>query len=263
MLGTALMRMEGEVALVTGSTAGLGREIAGLFAREGAHVVVTGRDHDRGAAVVSEIESDGGTAWFVAGDLAEEDVCAHLVASSVDRFGALTVLVNNAVSVNVDRTDGPVTTVDTATWESTLRVNLLAVAWLCRAAIPEMRRAGHGAIVNVSSKAAVRGTPGLAAYSASKGALEALTRSIAMDHAADNVRCNAIGLGYVLNERRDANLDDERRTRLADMHLTRVGTASDGAFAALYLASRESEFVTGITLPVDGGSTTARARRLG
>ena len=83
-------------------------------------------------------------------------------------------------------------------------MNLLAVAWLCRAAIPEMRRAGHGAIVNVSSKAAVRGTPGLAAYSASKGALEALTRSIAMDHAADNVRCNAIGLGYVLNERRDA-----------------------------------------------------------
>jgi NAD(P)-dependent dehydrogenase (short-subunit alcohol dehydrogenase family) len=257
------MRMAGEVALVTGSTAGLGSEIARVFAREGAQVVVTGRDHDRGSAIVAAIESHGGTACFVAGDLSDEAVCAELITAAVDRFGALTVLVNNAVNTGVDRTDGPVTRVDTATWERTLRVNLLAVAWLCRAAIPEMRRAGRGAIVNVSSKAAVRGTPGLAAYSASKGALEALTRSIAMDHAADNVRCNAIGLGYVLNDRRDADLDDERRARLAEMHLTRVGTASDGAYAALYLASRESEFVTGITLPVDGGSTTARARWLG
>jgi NAD(P)-dependent dehydrogenase (short-subunit alcohol dehydrogenase family) len=257
------MRMEGEVALVSGSTAGLGREIARLFAREGARVVVTGRNAERGSAAVAEIEAHGGTACFVAGDLAEESVSAALVAAAVDRFGSLTVLVNNAVNVSVDRSDGPVTLVDTQTWERTLRVNLLAAAWLCRAAIPEMRRAGHGSIVNVSSKAAVRGTPGLAAYSASKGALEALTRSIATDHAADKVRCNAIGLGYVLNERRDADLDDERRARLADMHLTRVGTASDGAFAALYLASRESEFVTGITLPVDGGSSTARARLLG
>ena len=141
------MRMEGEVALVTGSTAGLGREIAGLFAREGARVVVTGRNQDRGSAVVAEIEAHGGTACFLAGDLADESVCAQLVASAVERFGVLTVLVNNAVSVNVDRTDGPVTRVDTATWETTLRVNLLAVAWLCRAAIPasdcrNLRRAG-------------------------------------------------------------------------------------------------------------------------
>ena len=257
------MRLNGETALITGSTSGLGREIARLFAREGARVVVTGRDHERGAAVVTDIEAEGGTGSFVAGDLADEAIAAELVAHAVAQFGSLTVLVNNAVSTDVDRHDGPVTGVDTETWERTLRVNVLAPAWLCRAAIPEMRRAGHGSIVNISSKAAARGTPRLAAYSASKGALEALTRSIAMDFAAEGIRCNAVGLGYVINDRRDASMDDARRARLEGMHLTRLGTATDGAYAALYLASRESEFITGITLPVDGGATTARPLTLG
>jgi NAD(P)-dependent dehydrogenase (short-subunit alcohol dehydrogenase family) len=255
--------MEREIALVTGSTAGLGREIARVFASEGARVVVTGRDAARGAAVVRDIVAVGGEASFIPADVSDEDACARLVAAAIERYEGLTVLVNNAVSGNVDRTDGPVTTMDTATWERTLRVNLLAPAWLCRAAIPEMRRAGHGAIVNISSKAATRGTPGLAAYSASKGALEALTRSIAYDHAADGVRCNAVGLGYVLHETRDAHMTEDRRAQLEGMHLTRLGTATDGAMAALYLASRDSGFVTGITLPVDGGSSTARARQLG
>jgi 2-keto-3-deoxy-L-fuconate dehydrogenase len=105
----------------------------------------------------------------------------------------------------------------------------------------------------------------VAAYSASKGALEALTRAIAVDHAPDGIRCNAIGLGYVINERRDGDIDADaaRRARLEAMHLTGLGTARDAAYAALYLASAESAFVTGTTLAVDGGSTAARARSLG
>ena len=103
----------------------------------------------------------------------------------------------------------------------------------------------------------------MAAYSASKAALEALTRAVAVDHAEDGIRCNTVSPGYVLHERRDADLSDERRQELEAMHLTRLGQPLDVAYAALYLAGRESEFVTGIVLPVDGGSSTARARTLG
>src|SRR5205085_1651671 len=116
--------------------------------------------------------------------------------------------------------------------------------------------------VNVSSRAAQRASRGLSAYSASKGALEALTRSIAVDHAEHSIRCNTVSPGFVLNERRDADVSDERRRQLEAMHLTRLGQPLDVAYAALYLASREAEFVTGIVLPVDGGSSTTRAPML-
>ena len=236
--------------------------MARLFAQEGARVVVTGRDRERGERMTAAIADDGGEAIFAAVDLADEAACDSLVATAVERFGSLTVLVNNAVAGTGTR-DGPVTLVTTEEWEATLRVNLTAVAWLCRAAIPEMVDAGHGSIVNVSSRAAERGTPGLAAYAASKGGMNALTRSIAVDYARDNVRCNTVSPGYILHDRRDARLDDDRRRRLEGMHLTRLGTAADVAFAALYLACAESEFVTGINLPVDGGSTAARGLVLG
>ena len=262
MTGPGSGRLAGEVAIVTGSTSGLGRAVARLFTREGARVVVTGRDRERGRRVTEAITDEGGEAAFVAADLLDEAACDALVATAVDRFGRLTVLVNNAVAKG-GLPDGPVTRVTTEAWEATLRVNLTAVAWLCRAAIPEMGKAGHGSIVNISSRAAERGTPGLAAYAASKGGMNALTRSIAVDYARDNVRCNTVSPGYILHERRDADLDEERRHRLEGMHLTRLGTATDVAYAAVYLASTEAEFVTGINLPVDGGSTAARGLVLG
>jgi NAD(P)-dependent dehydrogenase (short-subunit alcohol dehydrogenase family) len=255
-------RLAGEVALVTGSTSGLGREIASVFAAEGARVTVTGRDRDRGADVVARITATGGEAAFVAADLREDGACEALVRATVERHGRLTVLVNNAVA-SVDARDAPVAAVSAADWELIVRVNLTAVALLCRAAIPEMVKAGRGAIVNISSRAAERGTPGLAAYTASKGGMNALTRSIAVDYAKDDIRCNTVSPGYVLHERRDADLGEERRQRLEGMHLTRLGTARDVALAALYLASTESAFVTGINLPVDGGSTAARGLVLG
>jgi len=251
-------RLDGEVALVTGSTSGIGAEIARLFAAEGASVIVTGRNAQRGEAVAG---SAVGTAVFVPGDLASPDAAEALVNAAVDRFGSLTVLVNNAM--DSDTRDGPVTEVADETWERVLNVNVIAAARLCRAAIPVMARAGHGSIVNVSSKAAQRAPRRLAAYIASKGALEALTRSIAVDHAGDGIRCNTVSPGYVLNERRDADLSDERRQQLEGMILTRLTEARDIAQAALYLASRESEVVTGIVLPVDGGGTAARGRTLG
>jgi len=253
-----MSRLDGEVAIVTGSTSGIGAEIARVFAAEGAKVVVSGRDADRGARVVESIEGD---AAFVAADLSEPAGAPSLVAAAVERFGTLTVLVNNAVEGGAH--DGPVTDVDDADWHQILGTNLVAPAQLCRHAIPVMAEAGHGSIVNISSRAGQRGTPNYVAYSASKGGLDALTRAIASTHAAQGIRCNTVSPGYILNERRDAELTDERREQLQAMHLTRLGIARDVAYAALYLASTESEFVTGILLPVDGGSSTARARTLG
>jgi NAD(P)-dependent dehydrogenase (short-subunit alcohol dehydrogenase family) len=249
-------RLAGEAALVTGSTSGIGRAIAAAFAREGAAVVVTGRNEKRGAAVASEID-----AKFVAADLREEDECTRLVDAAAAQLGRLTVLVNNAAAGEF--ADGPVAELTTEAWDAVLRVDLTAPMWCARAAIPHMRTAGHGAIINISSRQAERASRGLAAYIAAKAGLNGLTRAIAVDEAPHNIRCNTISPGYVLNDRRDADISAERRARYEGMHLTRLGEAGDVASAAVYLASGESEFATGINLELDGGSSIARGLTLG
>ena len=254
--------MAGELALVTGSTSGIGRAIALEFAAEGARVVVHGRDAGRGRAVVDAARALGGEATFVAADLADPTACTRLVDAAATALGGLTVLVNNAVGATTG-SDARVADMDLAHWESALLVNLTAPMLLCRAAVPHMIDAGHGAIVNVSSRQAERPSPGMAAYAASKGGLNALTRAVAVEYAAHDVRCNTLSPGYVVNDRRDADLDDARRARLEGMHLTRLGTARDAAYAAVYLASRESGFLTGINLQLDGGSSIGRALTLG
>ena len=247
------MRLRGEIALVTGSTAGIGKAIAVRFAQEGASVMITGRDAARGAAVA---EACGTGAAFRAADLADPAAADLLVAATVEQFGGLSILVNNAAAS--DGGDGPVADLTDDRWRAILDVDLLAPARLCRAAMPYLRASGHGAIVNLSSRAASRAARGLAAYTAAKGGLEALTRSIAVDEARHGVRCNAISPGYVLNERRDANLTNEERVRREAMHLLGLGTADDVAHAAVYLASQESRWLTGTVLPLDGGSSAAR-----
>src|SRR5437764_9119815 len=152
------MRMRGEHAVVTGSTSGIGRAIAIAFASEGADVVVTGRDHARGTAVVDEITGAGGSATFVAADLTDEEACRTLVDVAVGRMGGLTVLVNNAAGGGTG--DGPVGDVTNEAWERIVRVDLTAPMWLCRAVIPHLRGAGHGSIINISSRQAERASAG-------------------------------------------------------------------------------------------------------
>jgi NAD(P)-dependent dehydrogenase (short-subunit alcohol dehydrogenase family) len=258
------MRLDGELALVTGSTSGIGVAIARRFASEGARVVVTGRDSERGAETVASIVSGGGTASFVAADLSREDECTRLVAEARAALGGLTVLVNNAAS-GPEGGDAGVAAITTAAWERILTVNLTAPMWLTRAALPTMIEAGHGAIVNISTRQAEHASKGYSAYIASKAGLNGLTRSIAVEYAERGVRCNTISPGYVLNSRRDADLDahPERRARLEAMHLSRLGTADDVAHLAVYLASHESDWLTGVNIPLDGGSSAARAASLG
>jgi NAD(P)-dependent dehydrogenase (short-subunit alcohol dehydrogenase family) len=253
--------LAGEKALVTGSTSGLGRAIALQLAREGAAVVVTGRDQERGDAVVAEIAGAGANASFVPADLGDEAATAQLVATAAERMNGLTVLVNNAAGGGAP--DGPVGALSTEAWEAILRVDLTAPFWCARAAIPHMQRAGHGSIVNVSSRQAERASRGLGAYIAAKAGMNGLTRAIAVDYADDGIRCNTVSPGYVLNDRRDADITPERRERYEGMHLTRLGVATDIAYAVVYLASRESEFVTGTNLQLDGGSSIARGLTLG
>jgi NAD(P)-dependent dehydrogenase (short-subunit alcohol dehydrogenase family) len=245
-------RLEGEVALVTGSTAGIGQAIAQRFAEEGASVIVTGRDRERGDRVVLDCEGRG---IFVSADLTDPSSADALVNAAIQQFGRLTVLVNNAAG---SASDGPAAKLTDEQWRTILELDLLAPARLCRAAMPHLRKCGHGSVINISSRAATRASRGLAGYIAAKGALEALTRSIAVDEAAHGVRCNAISPGYVLNERRDANITDEERARREAMHLIGLGDADDVAFAAVYLASSESKWLTGSVLPLDGGSSAAR-----
>jgi NAD(P)-dependent dehydrogenase (short-subunit alcohol dehydrogenase family) len=258
--------MDGELALVTGSTSGIGQAIAIEFAREGARVVVHGRDQGRGEATVAEAQeagrAAGGEAWFLPADVTREEACNQLVADTVGQLGGLTVLVNNAVGVQNGR-DSIVGEMDTAYWEAAMHMNATAPMFLCRAALPHMLAAGHGAIVNVSSRQAERPSRGMAAYAASKGALNALTRSLAMEYGQHNIRCNTLSPGFVVNVRRDADMTPERRKQVEAMHLTRLGNARDAAYAAVYLASRESEFLTGINLQLDGGSSIGRAASLG
>ena len=259
------MRLAGEGALVTGSTSGIGKAIAIEFAREGAAVAVHGRNVERGTAVVEAIEAEGGTAQFFAADILDERACEELVAEVAD-WTQLTVLVNNAVGGSLsgaDTHDSKVGDMDTEHWESAIRMNMTAPMWLCRAAVPHMLAAGHGSIINVSTRQAERPSGGLAAYAASKGGMNALTRAIAVDYGRDGIRCNTLSPGYVLNERRDAEITPERRQRFEGMHLTRLGEARDIAYAAVYLASKESEYLTGINLQLDGGSSIARALTLG
>lgn len=244
-------RLEGKIALVTGGGTGIGRAIALLFAREGARLVVAGRRSDPLQEVVREIRRDGGTATFTRGDVTKPDRVEMMVQGAVYNFGGLDILVNNA-GVFVE---GSVVDLDEKKWDRVVGTNLKGAYLVSRLAIPAMRQRGGGAIVNIASVHGLVGMKGGAAYCASKGGLVQLTRAMALDHAADRIRVNAICPGVIdtAMTRDDGGgsgwLDETVRT----YPMPRAGTPDEVARLALYLVSEDSGWMTGSALPLDGG----------
>jgi NAD(P)-dependent dehydrogenase (short-subunit alcohol dehydrogenase family) len=247
-------RLDRKVALITGGSAGIGKAIAVAFAKEGAAVVVTGRRKDLLEQVVVEIDRSGGRAVAVAGSVTDEVHVRSAVAQSIRAFGTLNILVNNAA---VGAFGKLLHETDDATWDEQLMVNLTGVFRMTRAAIPEMLQRGGGTIVNISSVAGLVGFPFSAAYSTTKGGLNAFTRCVAMDYAKQGIRCNAVCPGLVDTPMAaDLISNPERISQVMQAYpLGRPGKPEEVAKLVLYLASDESAWVTGSIYTIDGGLT--------
>ncbi|MEN8181919.1 MAG: glucose 1-dehydrogenase [Myxococcota bacterium] len=252
------MRLEDRVALITGAASGIGREAARLFAAEGARVVVVDVADEAGAEVAREIEVSGGHACFVRADVARAADSERMVAQAESRFGRLDVLFNNAGIM--DGSDGDAEATSEDVFDRTLEVNLKGVYLGCRFGIPALRRAGGGVIINTASFVAMMGAAtAQLAYTASKGGVLALTRELAIVHARENIRVNALCPGPLRTRLLMDYLDTEekRQRRLVHVPMGRFGEAREMAQAALFLASDDSSYMTGSSLVMDGGITAA------
>jgi NAD(P)-dependent dehydrogenase (short-subunit alcohol dehydrogenase family) len=252
------MRLQDKVALITGAGSGIGRESALLFAREGARVVIVDVKDTAGEAVASEVREAGGQAVYAHADVSKSADAEGMIRIAEASFGRLDVLFNNA-GISHAQDDDAVAT-EEAVWDLTMNINLKGVFLGCKHGIPALRRAGGGSIINTASFVALLGaaTPQLA-YTASKGGVLALTRELAVIHARENIRVNALCPGPLRTELLMKYLDTEekRQRRLVHIPMGRFGEAREIAQAALFLASDESSFTTGATFLVDGGITAA------
>jgi len=251
-------RLEGKVALITGGASGMGMVASRLFASEGASVVLTDVADEPGEAVAAEIRAAGGEAAYVHADVSSEDDTRTMVAAAVEAFGGLHVLYNNAGVMLGD--DGSVTTTDAAIWDRTLSINVMGVANGCKHGIPAMIDSGGGSIINVASFVAWMGAAtSQTAYTASKGAVLAMTREIAVEYARKGIRCNALCPGPIDTPLLAELLSDpaRRQRRFVHIPMGRLGQAEELAKAALFLASDDASFMTGASLIVDGGITAA------
>jgi len=253
-----MKRLKGKTAIVTGSTKGIGRGIAEYFTDEGAYVVVCGRDETAGAEVVKTISRRGGKSLFVAADVSNRDENEKLYEISKEYFGVPDIIVANAGMLGL----GSLTEISTELWHKTFEVNVHSLFYLLRVALPGMKLKGGGSMIVTGSLASQKGFPNHAAYCATKGAVESLVRQVAVD-AAPDVRINMIAPGAIDTElyrssavafpNPDTILDEVPGT----IPMQRTGTPFDVAKAALFLASDESEWITGTVLTVDGGASAA------
>ncbi len=246
------MRLAGKVALVTGGASGMGKSEATIFAREGAKVMVADMLEADGRKVVTEITDSGGQARFIRLDVTQEAEWEAAVAATVAAFGKLDVLVNNA-GISGGIVDDPM---DTAGWDALMNVNAKGVFLGMKHAVPAMRRAGGGAIVNISSISGFAGQAGIhMGYNASKGAVRIMTKSAAVQFAADGVRVNSVHPGILPPMRTSKITADpaHRAKMLKGVPMKREGRVEEVAHAVLFLASDEASYITGTELVVDGG----------
>lgn len=252
------MRLNDKVAVITGGASGIGRATTLLFAAEGAKVVVVDLNEKAGLETVRLTEEKDGVATFCHADVSTASGCESMVKSAEQSYGRLDVLFNNAGIMHKDDHDAIQT--DEAVWDLTMNVNLKSVFLGCKFGIPALRRSGGGSIINTASFVALMGaaTPQLA-YTASKGGVLALSRELAIVHAREHIRVNALCPGPLRTELLMKALDTEekKQRRLVHIPIGRFGEAEEIAQAVLYLASDESSFVTGSSFVVDGGITSA------
>jgi NAD(P)-dependent dehydrogenase (short-subunit alcohol dehydrogenase family) len=252
-------RLQGKVALITGGTSGIGAATAHVFAREDARVAITGRRHELGEAVVAQIKRSGGEAIFIAADVTRVEDCRRSIDETIAAFGRIDILFNNAGIVM----QGTLEETSEEDWTRTFDVNVKGAYLMTKLALPIMRGQGGGVIVNNASDWGIVGGPHYTAYSASKGAVVMLTKSVALEVARDKIRVNAVCPGDTVvdrwrsDERRNpsGDFEEELKAMGAELPIGRVGTVGEIANAVLFLASDESSFMTGATLIVDGGNT--------
>ncbi|MBP0625056.1 SDR family oxidoreductase [Cupriavidus consociatus] len=248
------MKLKDKVALVTGAGAGIGEATAELLAQEGAKVVVADRNIDNARAVAARI---GANAVALEVDVSDAKQVQHMVRSAVEHFGGIDILVNNAGFGTL----GTVVTLEENVWDSVIDVNLKGVYLCSKYAIPEMARRGGGSIVNLASTISVVGIPDRAAYVAAKGGVAALTRAMALDHSAENIRVNSVAPGVINSSYYDKmfkEVEDPvafRKGLEARSPLNKMGEPVDIARMILFLASEDSRFATGAMFTVDGGYT--------
>ncbi|MAZ62775.1 MAG: cyclopentanol dehydrogenase [Dehalococcoidia bacterium] len=247
------MRLENKVALISGGARGMGAVEAKLFTTEGAKVVIGDVLEEDGRRTEAEINESGGECLFVPLDVTNEAAWQDAVQAAVRRFGKLDILVNNAGIYRTERVEE----VSEELWDLVMGINAKGVFLGTKHAIPEMRNAGGGSIVNISSVAGLVGDHISAAYASSKGAVRLLTKSTAIQYAKEGIRCNSVHPGTIETPMTADMLVDPqyRQDRMERTPLQRLGTAQDVAYGVLYLASDESSFVNGSELVIDGGRT--------
>lgn len=255
-----MARLEGKVALVTGAGSGIARAIAEVFAREGATVAGMGRTKSKVDDVIAGIESAGGKGLSIGGDVAVEEDCEAAVQATIDAFGRVDILVNGAgVGYSWGEASPgsmePVDTTPSDKWHEVIGINLHSMYYMSKRVIPHMKAQGGGAIVHVASIIAFVGLPDAAAYCTAKGGIVNLTRHMAIAYADNNIRTNALCPGYTDTPMIAPVMSvfDEEETAKSIAPMGRAGTPEEMALAALYLASDEASYTTGISLPVDGG----------
>ena len=248
------MRLEGKVALVTGGSDGIGKAIAKTFAKEGAKVVVASRNEAKGKKALAELNGLGEATYFTV-DISKPDQVRQMVDYTIQRYGRIDVLVNNAAICP----PGDVLTTTEAIWDEVIDVNLKGIFLCCKNVIPHMQANGGGTIVNIGSINSLMAMENEAAYDASKGGVLMLTKAMALDFAKSNIRVNCICPGAIETPMLNASLETAKnpqaaRESLVQKHpLRRTGTPDEIAQAALFLATDDSSFITGATIPVDGG----------
>ena len=247
-------RLDGKVALISGGAKGQGATEARMFVREGARVVFGDILDDEGKTVETDIRASGGDAIYVHLDVTREADWRAAVATAIERYGKLDVLVNNAgilMRSKIEETSE-------ADWDRIMAINAKGVFLGTKAVLPAMREAGGGSIINISSTAGLVGSPGgTAAYTATKGAVRLFTKSTAIQHARDKIRCNSVHPGPIATDMIKDLLQGGPawEQRLRRLPMGRVGTPEEVAYGVLYLASDESSYVTGSELVIDGGTT--------